>query len=141
MSVTLHWRGVPTLDGLATFKADLEERTDREGSDFAVAYRLNLVIEELWVNAIHHGAGSHAAGGRPEIEVFVRGDGDQWTVSMLDHGPAFDPFTAALPNITAPLEERAIGGLGIHLVRKLVNSVAYERHDDCNVVRASIGPP
>jgi anti-sigma regulatory factor (Ser/Thr protein kinase) len=64
----------------------------------------------------------------------VEPDKERLTVTLIDDGPPFDPFSEAAPDVTLSVEDRVIGGLGIHLVRKLMDEVSYERRDGQNVV-------
>jgi anti-sigma regulatory factor (Ser/Thr protein kinase) len=72
--------------------------------------------------------------GAAKVEVQVQLDEERLTVTITDDGPGFDPFGQAEPDTTLSVEEREIGGLGIHLVRKLMDEVSYERRDGKNVV-------
>jgi len=56
------------------------------------------------------------------------------TLVFIDDGEAFDPTAVAMPDISAPVAERDIGGLGIFMVKKMSKSVSYERKDGCNVL-------
>ena len=60
--------------------------------------------------------------------------GDHLDLVLVDDGDPFDPFTAPVPDLAASIEERDIGGLGVHLVRTLATRFAYERADGRNVV-------
>ncbi len=92
---------------------------------------LNVAIDELLANALSHGmAGRHAGLLTVEVEL----DQERLTVTLIDDGPPFDPFGQNAPDTTLSVEERSIGGLGIHLVRQLVDEVSYQRRDGCNVV-------
>ncbi len=55
-------------------------------------------------------------------------------MTITDEGVPFNPLSAATPETNLPLVEREIGGLGIHLVRKLVDDVSYQRRIDKNVM-------
>jgi serine/threonine-protein kinase RsbW len=55
-------------------------------------------------------------------------------VTIEDDGVAFDPLARAAPDVTADLDEREIGGLGIHLVRTLMDGMTYERRGERNVL-------
>ena len=59
---------------------------------------------------------------------------DRLSVTLTDDGTPFDPFGAAAPDTALSVEERRIGGLGIHLVRRMMDEVSYHRRDDRNVV-------
>ncbi len=86
--------------------------------------RLLIVLDELVTNAIMHGRlAEHET---IEVELARRGGG--LDVTVLDPGPPFDPLhDAPAPKLAASLEQRPIGGLGIHLVLRLGRDVSYAR--------------
>jgi serine/threonine-protein kinase RsbW len=94
-------------------------------------YAVNLALDELVTNVVLYGF--EQAAGR-EVLVRIATAGQDLVASVLDDGKAFDPLQAPPPDLTAPLEERALGGLGIHLVRSLMDHVSYARDDDKNVL-------
>ncbi|MCB4768741.1 ATP-binding protein [Ancylobacter sp. Lp-2] len=96
-----------------------------------VAHRLTMAVDELINNAVDYGYPDHRAG---EITVSLRHRGTQVEIELADDGDAFDPFTAPAPDLTSPIEDRRIGGLGVHLIRTLAASFAYRRDGDRNVV-------
>ena len=95
-------------------------------------YHLNVTVEELVINAIKHGRCSPAEGA---IEVGLRLSGQELYITITDTGIPFNPLNAPPPDLTSSLADRPIGGLGIHLVRSLMNSVQYQRKDGENRVR------
>jgi anti-sigma regulatory factor (Ser/Thr protein kinase) len=95
------------------------------GTIFAV----NLALEELVTNTISYG---YPDGGRHRIHLRFTLQGDTLQVAIQDDGLAFNPLNKAEPNLDAPIEDRPIGGLGIHLVRKLMDDVRYERRNEQN---------
>ena len=90
---------------------------------------LQLLLEEILVNVISHG-GPTAPG--ELVEVLLQAGRDELRIEVSDAGAPFDPLAAAPPNTAAALEERPIGGLGIHLVKKLSSHVGYRRADGRN---------
>jgi serine/threonine-protein kinase RsbW len=94
-----------------------------------VEFHLNLVLEELFANAIRHGGceGMRDAA-RVQLEMLASGV----AIEFADRGAPFDPTAAPAPDLHAPLETRQIGGLGIHLVRQIVRDLRYERVDGWN---------
>ena|SRR5208337_1278540 len=96
----------------------------RQGISDEVHYHLNIAVEELVLNAIKHGRCSPAEGA---IEVGLRLSGQELHITITDTGIPLNPLNAPPPDLTSSLEGRPIGGLGIHLVRSLMNSVEYER--------------
>lgn len=97
----------------------------------SVAFRINLALEELLTNTIKYG---YADRGAHEIVVELRQSGDGVTVEIVDDGQPFDPTQAPTPDLRASIEQRTIGGLGLHLVRTLMDEVRYHRDDGRNRV-------
>ena len=93
------------------------------------AYQLNIALEELVLNAMKHGACDPAEGSiRLEIEL----DGDTLRIELSDTGVPFNPLDRPEPDLGGNIAERPIGGLGIHLVRTLMESIGYERRQGRN---------
>jgi len=114
---------------LEPLTAWLDGFCERHAISDEVHYHLNITVEELVLNAIKHGRCSPAEGA---IEVGLRLSGQELHITITDTGIPFNPLNAPLPDLTSSLEGRPIGGLGIHLVRSLMNSVEYERRSGEN---------
>ena len=109
--------------------AAVEELAEREGWPPEMAYRVTLVIEELVVNIINHGHDS----GVHDIEIAMASEPDALTVDIIDDGRPFDPLSdAPEPDLDSLLEDRPVGGLGIHLVLTMMDEVHYRREQDRN---------
>jgi serine/threonine-protein kinase RsbW len=93
-----------------------------------------IAADEILSNVLEHG-------GARAVEIAVKARAGRVTVEIVDDGKAFDPMAAAAPDTGQDLEDRQIGGLGIHLVRKLMDDVAYERRDEQNRLRFSKSYP
>lgn len=102
------------------------------GDDLA---RILIAIEELVTNMVKYGYGPAAAPGSASIT--LRLQGDRLSVEIIDDGDEFDPFAAPPPDLDAPLEGRRIGGLGLHLVKALMDRTRYRRVGAQNVVEIS----
>ena len=92
---------------------------------------LNVALDELLQNTIAHGFAGREGGA---VTIAVELGTDRLTVTLSDNGRPFDPLGAAAPDTAGSVEERPVGGLGIHLVRQLMDEVRYQRHADRNVV-------
>ena len=88
-----------------------------------VAWQLRVAVDEIVSNIVIHAS----AGAPPAIDVDFRREGDAVEIAIADDGPAFDPFGRPDPDVSAPLEAREPGGLGILLVRGLMDDVRYTR--------------
>ncbi len=97
-----------------------------------VSYAIVLALEEVATNVVRHGGGEQ---GTSEIEIEVVSTDEEVRVEVRDSGKPFDPFhDAPEPDIDAALEDRKIGGLGVHFVRVLMDEASYRREDGRNHV-------
>ena len=94
-----------------------------------LAMDMNLALEEVFVNVVRYG---YADSSRHDIRVSVSLEDDVVSVTVEDDGIAFNPLAAPPVDVHAPLEGRPIGGLGIHLIRNLMDEVKYARQNDHN---------
>ena len=96
-----------------------------------IMYKVNIVLDELLSNIVKY---SFPDDKEHEIditiELFTTG---KLTVCLTDAGVPFNPFEAPEPDLAIPLEEREIGGLGIVLVKKLMDEYHYKRQANLNV--------
>ena len=122
---------VNDLRGISSAAARIDAFCAAHGLSPGIRFDVTLAVEELVTNTIGYG---YDDGGEHSIDVVLRIEGDTLTVEIADDGRAFDPLQAPEPDLGAPLEERAVGGLGIYLVRKTMDGVAYRRQDGRNVV-------
>ena len=92
--------------------------------------RLLIILEELFTNVIAHGQRAEAA--TSIVTVRLRSKDGWLVIDFVDDGRPFDPLTLGSPDLDAPVEERLIGGLGIHIVRSLVDRARYRRASQRN---------
>ena len=91
------------------------------------AKTLNLGIEEWVANVINY---AYPKGTRGHVEMTANVSDKLLTLVIKDHGIPFDPTQHEEVDINAELDDRPIGGLGIHLVRTIMDSMSYERTSD-----------
>jgi anti-sigma regulatory factor (Ser/Thr protein kinase) len=113
--------------GLDALEAALREAAVPE----EVVLELRLAAEELILNVASHG---HDDAAEALVDVQLGVSAGEVTLRFADDGRGFDPLAAPPPDLAAPAEERPIGGLGIHLVRSLVDSADYARTEGRNVL-------
>ena len=92
---------------------------------------LNLALEEAAANVIQYAYPEGKSG--PVVLTSLR-DREGLHFSLSDRGQPFDPTSAPETDVQAGLTERRIGGLGIHLVRSIMDAVRYERKDSWNIL-------
>ena len=117
------------LESLATIADFLA--TALEGSTDEVLFSVQLAVDEACSNTILYGYPGGEAG---SITIVCTVEDDTVHVTIADDGVAFDPLTAPPPLLDIPAEERPIGGLGVHFIRTVMDSVAYTRRDERNIL-------
>ena len=122
---------VQEVPKLAAF---VDEVCEWMGFDPMLTMQLNLAIEEAVVNVMDY---AYPPGTKGEVDIEVKADADELMFTISDNGVAFDPTAKAEVDTTLSAEERQIGGLGIHLVRHIMDNVEYERKDGRNILRLS----
>jgi sigma-B regulation protein RsbU (phosphoserine phosphatase) len=113
------------------------QRVNRTVTEFAkkhglaseLVYRVKLVLEEIITNIISYGYEDIS---EHEISVRLSWKDPRIEIEIKDDGRPFNPLEAPQPDIGKPLVERQIGGLGIHLVRKMMDDLEYRRESDRN---------
>ena len=107
------------VDGLSERHALLE----------AFVFHIKFALDELLTNIISYGfpdAGRHKIAIRLEIE------GDAFEAEVIDDGIAFNPLDKAPPDLGQSVEDRQIGGLGVHFIRTVMDQLAYRRSGEKN---------
>lgn len=104
---------------------------DRVGMDAETRRTLNLVFDELLNNTISYG---YEDDDDHIIELTVSLSRDRLCATISDDGKPFDPLKSDTPDTGLSVEDRPVGGLGVHLVRNMIDHVSYERRGSHNVV-------
>jgi serine/threonine-protein kinase RsbW len=100
----------------------------------SAAHPFEVALEEVFMNVATHGS---AAGRIACVEVNLVLEHGEFTLAIDDDGPAFDPLTLPAPDVHARLEDRRVGGLGVYLVRQMMDAVSYAREGAHNRLRMS----
>ena len=93
--------------------------------------QIRLAAEEIVVNIINYAYPEKA--GDMQISYQIK-DNNALVVEIIDSGIAFNPLSLPEPDINAPLDKRKIGGLGVYLVKKIMDDISYERKDGRNIL-------
>ena len=122
---------VNDLRNIAVAAENIDAFCAMHGLAEETAFEFNLAVDELVTSTISYGYNDD---GEHRIELVLRLEGGALTIEITDDGRAFDPLQVPTPDMGASLQDRAVGGLGIYLVRKTMDGVTYRRQDGCNVV-------
>jgi serine/threonine-protein kinase RsbW len=120
-----------TLDALEPIRQFVEASAALAGLDRKRGYRLVLAVDEIATNVITHGY--QEAGLEGDVVIHRQLDDAALTITLEDDAIPFDPYSLATPSdLDAPIEERGIGGLGVFLTIRGVDSFLYHREGDKN---------
>jgi len=114
-----------------SFNQTLTEFGQHHGLAAKVVHDLNLALEKIFTNIISYG---YTDNREHEIRVRLSIRPGEVRAEVEDDGQPFNPLEAPEPDTTKPLAERTIGGLGIHLVRRLMDGLEYQRHEGKNLL-------
>ena len=124
---------------VARVSAAFADFADAHAMPAAIRRSVSVALDELLSNTIAYGfagqeggGGGGGGGGTVSIEVELRAD--RVCVTLTDNGKPFNPLEMSAPDTALPLQQRQVGGLGVHLARRVMDEVAYERRADRNVV-------
>lgn len=115
-------RALGSLEEIFAFAAKF---FDTEGIDPEHHFAVNFALEEIFTNLV-----KYASGCTGDVEIDLDRTADGMRVRLTEwNGKPFDPASAPQPRVDAPLEERRVGGLGLFLTRKVMDSMDYEYVD------------
>ena len=114
------------IDQISLLAEFIDTIADEAGIDPSLAMSLNLALEEAVTNVVLY---AYPEGEKGKVQIDASWDANQLTFVISDSGIAFDPTQKEEVDVTLSAEERPIGGLGIFLVRQLMDSITYERVD------------
>jgi len=122
------------IEAIGEVFAFLETFVESQEIDEKTAFCINLVVEELFTNMVRHNEG-----GGDRIAISVERRDDRLHLELIDSNvEPFDPQTAEIPLVNAGIEERRPGGLGIYLVKKMVDDLNYDYEAEDRRMRITV---
>ncbi len=97
-----------------------------------VIYDVRLALEEVVSNIINYGCEDNY---EHQISIEMNLQGETLTMKIKDDGKPFNPLEVKSTNLEKPFDEREIGGMGIYIVRKLMDKILYKREEGNNVLQ------
>ena len=125
---------VPALtEQLDTVLQFVQNELDQINCPLKICNQIAIAVEEIFVNIAHYAYRPDVGDATIRCQVSTSGQ-PQITVEFLDSGKPYDPLENADPDTTLSAEERDIGGLGIFMVKRLMDDVKYEYKDGKNIL-------
>lgn len=117
----------PTMETVPQVAAYVEEHLEKFGVSMKMTMRLLVVVDEIYSNIVRYSGASQA-------QIDLMKETDTLRITFRDNGTPYNPLDAEEPDVTASAEDRPIGGLGIFMVRKMVDAINYVYSDGQNVL-------
>lgn len=117
------------ISELGKIRDSLEHLGEAWGIDPQTCMSVNLALEEAFTNVVNYAFETSAP---QEVIIDMQKTEAQIIITITDEGRPYDPTKSPEPDISLPAEERPVGGLGIFLIRKIMDEVIYERNENKN---------
>ena len=122
------------LENLGRWRGAVSECAREQGFDQRKTGKIELALEEALVNICNYAYPD----GPGDVEVSCKEDDRRFIIEIVDSGDPFDMTSLPAPDLPPSIEERKIGGLGIFLIRKMVDDVRYRRGGNFNILNLTI---
>ncbi len=123
-----------TLDNLDTVIGFVEEALGEAGCPMKIIMKVLVSLEEVYVNVANYAYGNELGKCWVSLDINSTETGGMARIKVRDKGQAFNPMEKENPDITLSADERPIGGLGIFMVKNIVDSIEYEYLSGENVL-------
>ncbi len=110
------------IENVAVLRDSVEEAARRAGLDEPTCWALKLTVDEACTNIVRYAYANMPAG---LIHLECHFDPEAVVVVLTDHGRPFDPNDVPVPDLSANVEDLPVGGLGIHIIRQLMDEVTF----------------
>ena len=122
-----------TVENIETVTTFVNEQLESYDCPMKAQMQIDIAIDELFGNIAHYAYNPEI--GQVTVRVEVVEAPLSVIITFIDNGVPYDPVAKANPDITLSAEEREIGGLGIYMVKKSMDEIAYEYKDGQNILR------
>ena len=122
-----------TVENIETVTTFVNEQLESYDCPMKAQMQIDIAIDELFGNIAHYAYNPEI--GQVTVRVEVVEDPLSVVITFIDNGVPYDPLAKADPDTTLSAEERDIGGLGIYMVKKSMDEIAYEYKDGQNILK------
>lgn len=121
-----------TAEGLANVTESLSQTLDAAGCPVKARTKLMVAFDEIASNIVNYSGASEFT-----VEIDFPENPDAVRISFSDEGRPFNPLGSSDPDVTLPAADRTIGGLGLFMVKKMMDNVSYVHENGRNVLTIS----
>ena len=135
--IPLRLRAAATLKNLPAIHQQILVFAEKMGVGQKQRSQIELALEETLVNIISYAFTDEAKTHDIDLTANVTAD-RRFVISIVDNGRPYDPLTTPEPDLDVDIEHRKIGGLGVMLVKQLMDDVTYRRENDRNILELTV---
>lgn len=128
--VTISRMTVPTIDAVTHCTEFAAAQARDAGFSLARVREIELAVEEIVANICRYSYDDRLG----SVELCCRLDGPKLTLEFIDYGRPFDMLTLPAPDLSVDLDRRDVGGVGVPMLRALVDQATYRREDARNIL-------
>ena len=121
------------IENLTNVKKFITSALKEKDCSIKIIMQMELVVEEIFVNVANYAYSPKV--GNVTLQRIFENTPPSIKITFIDGGVEFNPLEKDDPNINADIDERNIGGLGIFLIKKIVDEISYERKDGKNILK------
>ncbi len=122
-----------TIDNIETVTEFVNQQLEEYDCPMKALVQIDIAIDELFSNIAYYAYDPKT--GPATVQVEVQQEPMAVVITFIDHGKPYDPLAQKDPDVNLPLEERKEGGLGVFLVKKVMDEVRYEYKNGRNILR------
>lgn len=121
-----------TIENIETATEFVNVYLDETGCSMKTQMQIAVVIDEIFSNIAHYAYGTNE--GEVTVKVELDVESNSIVLSFTDQGMAYNPLEKEDPDVTLSVEDRKIGGMGIFMVKKLMDDIIYDYTNGCNTL-------
>ncbi len=121
-----------TVENIEKVTEFVDQQLEKFGCPLRAQTQINIAIDELFGNIAHYAYGQGVGPATVQVEVIE--EPLSVVITFIDHGVPYNPLDTDDPDISLSAEKREIGGLGIYIVKKSMDSIHYEYHNGRNIL-------
>ena len=122
-----------TVENIQVITNFVNEQFEGVGCSVKVQTQIDIAVDEIFSNIVHYAYGEN--GGEVTVGIEMEDNPQAAVITFIDSGVPYDPLSQAEPDITLSADEREIGGLGIFMVKKTMDDLAYEHKNGMNILK------
>lgn len=122
-----------TVENIAVVTDFINEELNKVNCSENIKSEIDIAVDEIFGNIANYAYGENT--GKAIVQIEITNNPMKAIITFIDNGIKYNPLEKENPDITLSAEDRKIGGLGVYIVKKIMNDVLYEYIDNSNILK------